>query len=147
MITLQELTNGHMCRLMLPELTSSPGSKLKLLFLCTLQHSWLFIRSIIWLKSMGLEWLALCILMNPSIWFEGAQWLISGRVLDSRPRGRKFEPHRRPCSLRRFFWVPTTYVLVENKNNNFQLCTLIWRPDLGWFLVHIKGQVRAWPGH
>ena len=25
---------------------------------------------------------------------EGAQWL-SGRVLDSRPRGREFEPHRR----------------------------------------------------
>ena len=27
---------------------------------------------------------------------EGAQWL-SGRVLDSRPRGRRFEPHRRHC--------------------------------------------------
>ena len=26
----------------------------------------------------------------------GAQW-ISGRVLDSRPRGRGFEPHRRHC--------------------------------------------------
>ena len=26
----------------------------------------------------------------------GAQWLI-GRVLDSRPRGRGFEPHRRHC--------------------------------------------------
>ena len=26
----------------------------------------------------------------------GAQWL-SGRVLDSRPRGRVFEPHRRHC--------------------------------------------------
>ena len=26
--------------------------------------------------------------------FGGAQWL-SGRVLDSRPRGRGFEPHRR----------------------------------------------------
>ena len=26
----------------------------------------------------------------------GAQWL-SGRVLDSRPRGREFEPHRRHC--------------------------------------------------
>ena len=26
----------------------------------------------------------------------GAQWL-SGRVLDSRPRGRGFEPHRRYC--------------------------------------------------
>ena len=27
---------------------------------------------------------------------EGAQWL-SGRVLDSRPRGREFEPHWRHC--------------------------------------------------
>ena len=27
---------------------------------------------------------------------EGAQWL-SGRVLDSRPRGRGFEPHLRHC--------------------------------------------------
>ena len=28
--------------------------------------------------------------------FWGMQWL-SGRVLDSRPRGREFEPHRRHC--------------------------------------------------
>ena len=28
----------------------------------------------------------------------GAQWF-SGRVLDSRPRGRGFEPHRRHCVL------------------------------------------------
>ena len=28
--------------------------------------------------------------------FMGAQWL-SGRVLDSRPKGRGFEPHRRHC--------------------------------------------------
>ena len=27
---------------------------------------------------------------------EGAQWL-SGRVLDWRPKGRGFEPHRRHC--------------------------------------------------
>ena len=27
---------------------------------------------------------------------KGAQWL-SGRVLDSRPRGRGFDPHRRHC--------------------------------------------------
>ena len=27
---------------------------------------------------------------------EGAQWL-SGRVLDSRPKGRRLEPHRRHC--------------------------------------------------
>ena len=29
-LLLQELTNGHMCRLTLPELTSSPGSKSRL---------------------------------------------------------------------------------------------------------------------
>ena len=28
--------------------------------------------------------------------YVGAQWL-SGRVLDLRPRGRRFEPHRRHC--------------------------------------------------
>ena len=28
--------------------------------------------------------------------FMGAQWL-SGRVLDSRPKGSGFEPHRRHC--------------------------------------------------
>ena len=28
--------------------------------------------------------------------YMGAQWL-SGRVLDSRPKGRGFEPHRRHC--------------------------------------------------
>ena len=33
---------------------------------------------------------------NVSMHLEGAQWL-SGRVLDSRPRGRGFEPHRRHC--------------------------------------------------
>ena len=32
----------------------------------------------------------------PKSWTEGAQWL-SGRVLDSKPRGRGFEPHRRHC--------------------------------------------------
>ena len=29
---------------------------------------------------------------------EGAQWL-SGRVLDSRPRGRRFEPHQGHCPV------------------------------------------------
>ena len=33
-------------------------------------------------------------LYHPSA--QGVQWL-SGRVLDSRPRGRGFEPHRRHC--------------------------------------------------
>ena len=30
------------------------------------------------------------------LYIQGAQWL-SGRVLDSRPKGSGFEPHRRHC--------------------------------------------------
>ena len=37
----------------------------------------------------------LLIFKEPS-WTEGVQWL-SGRVLDSRPRGRRFDPHQRHC--------------------------------------------------
>ena len=33
---------------------------------------------------------------NQVPYLTGAQWL-SGRVLDSRPKGRGFEPHRRHC--------------------------------------------------
>ena len=38
-------------------------------------------------------------------YYLGAQWL-SGRVLDSRPKGRGFEPHQRQC------------VVTSNKNIN-----------------------------
>ena len=34
--------------------------------------------------------------LDPRMVHMGAQWL-SGRVLDSRPKGRGFEPHRRHC--------------------------------------------------
>ena len=37
-----------------------------------------------------------CIKYHKGIQEEGAQWL-SGRVLDSRPKGSGFEPHRRHC--------------------------------------------------
>ena len=37
-----------------------------------------------------------CVQKNHLIETEGAQWL-SGRVLDSRPKGCGFEPHRRHC--------------------------------------------------
>ena len=33
---------------------------------------------------------------NTTFRYKGAQWL-SGRVLDSRPKGSGFEPHRRHC--------------------------------------------------
>ena len=38
----------------------------------------------------------LCIFFFSFSYFEGAQWF-SGRVLDSRLKGRWFEPHRRHC--------------------------------------------------
>ena len=37
-----------------------------------------------------------CVLKNESRMSKGVQWL-SGRVLDSRLRGRGFEPHRHHC--------------------------------------------------
>ena len=43
---------------------------------------------------------------------EGAQWL-SGRVLDSRPRGRGFEPHRRHCDLSLSKNINPSLVLVQ----------------------------------
>ena len=44
----------------------------------------------------------------------GAQWL-SGRVLDSRPRGRGFEPHRRHCVvvLEQDTFIYPSLVLVQ----------------------------------
>ena len=42
---------------------------------------------------------------------------------------------KRIVSLRLFFCVPTTNVLVRNKKNNFQLLTLIWGPGYR-FLVY-----------
>ena len=41
-----------------------------------------------------LGWLS--VLYHLQVTVGGAQWL-SGRVLDSRPKGRGFEPHRRHC--------------------------------------------------
>ena len=42
----------------------------------------------------------------------GAQWL-SGRVLDSRPRGRGFEPHRRHCVASLSKNINPSLVLVQ----------------------------------
>ena len=45
---------------------------------------------------------------------EGAQWL-SGRVLDSRPRGRGFEPHRRHCVVSLSKNINPSLVLVQSR--------------------------------
>ena len=42
----------------------------------------------------------------------GAQWL-SGRVLDSRPRGRGFQPHRRHCVVFLSKNINPSLVLVQ----------------------------------
>ena len=55
---------------------------------------------------------------------EGAQWL-SGRVLDSRPRGRGFEPHRRHCIVvleqDTFIQAYPSLVLVQPRNTHLCL--------------------------
>ena len=43
---------------------------------------------------------------------KGAQWL-SGRVLDSRPKGRGFEPHRRSCVVSLSKNINPSLVLVQ----------------------------------
>ena len=45
-------------------------------------------------------------------WVKGAQWL-SGRVLDSRQRGRGFEPHRRHCVVSLSKNINPSLVLVQ----------------------------------
>ena len=42
----------------------------------------------------------------------GVQWL-SGRVLDSRPRGHRFEPHRRHCVVSLSKNINPSLVLVQ----------------------------------
>ena len=45
----------------------------------------------------------------------GAQWL-SGRVLDSRPKGRGFEPHPRHCVVSLGKNINPSLVLVQPRN-------------------------------
>ena len=47
----------------------------------------------------------------------GAQWL-SGRVLDSRPRGRGFEPHRRHCVVSLSKNINPSLVLVQPRKTH-----------------------------
>ena len=53
-----------------------------------------------------------CSLPSGSKRYEGAQWL-SGRVLDSRPKGRGFEPHRRHCVVSLSKNINPSLVLVQ----------------------------------
>ena len=50
-----------------------------------------------------------CYILNTNV---GAQWL-SGRVPDSRPRGRRFQPHRRHCVVSLSKTINPSLVLVQ----------------------------------
>ena len=52
------------------------------------------------------------LLISRLICFKGARWLI-GRVLDSRPRGRGFEPHRHHCVVSLSKNINPSLVLVQ----------------------------------
>ena len=47
----------------------------------------------------------------------GAQWL-SGKVLDSRPKGRGFEPHRRHCVVSLSKNINPSLVLVQPRKTH-----------------------------
>ena len=48
---------------------------------------------------------------------QGGQWL-SGRVLDSRPKGRGFEPHRRHCVVSLSKNINPSLVLVQPRKTS-----------------------------
>ena len=51
-------------------------------------------------------------IVTGKIYNRGAQWL-SGRVLDSRPKGRGFEPHQRHCVVSLSKNINPSLVLVQ----------------------------------
>ena len=100
---------------------------------------------------------------------EGVQWL-SGRVLDSRPKGRGFEPHRRHCVVSLSKNINPSLVLVQprktrpfiterllmgrkesNQTNKNKNCCRVTVSVLGLFLkvscVGLRCVIVAFPGH
>ena len=60
--------------------------------------------------TLWLSFVVSSVSLSLSHW--GAQWL-SGRVLDSRPKGRGFEPHRRHCVVSLSKNINPSLVLVQ----------------------------------
>ena len=56
--------------------------------------------------------MCVCLQFNQQLYYLGAQWL-SGRVLDSRPKGRGFEPHPRHCVVSLSKNINPSSVLVQ----------------------------------
>ena len=70
----------------------------------------------------------------------GAQWL-SGRVLDSRPRGRGFEPHRRHCVVFLSKNINPSLILVQpRKTRPFITERLLMGPKESNLTMHSKGE-------
>ena len=55
----------------------------------------------------------------------GAQWL-SGRVLDSRPKGHGFEPHRRHCVVSLSKNINPSLVLVQPRKTRPYIKERLW---------------------
>ena len=75
-----------------------------------------------------------------------AQWL-SGRVLDSRPRGREFEPHRRHCVVSFSKNINPSLVLVQPMKTRPFITErlLIGRKESNQANKHINGESRGHP--
>ena len=76
-----------------------------------------FVAAVDWLQSLKQFFINVSyhILVASLTLMEGAQWL-SGRVLDSRPRGRGFEPHRCHCVVSLSKNIHPSLVLVQPRN-------------------------------
>ena len=77
----------------------------------------MFIAAIDWLQSLKQFFINVSYhtLVASLTLMEVAQWL-SGRVLDSRPRGRGFEPQRRHCVVSLSKNINPSLVLVQPRN-------------------------------
>ena len=58
--------------------------------------------------------------MIDSFFGGGAHWL-SGRVLDSRPKGQRFEPHRRHCVVSLSKNINPSLVLVQPRKTRLYI--------------------------
>ena len=77
----------------------------------------MFVAAVDWLQSFKQFFINVSyhILVASLTLMEGAQSL-SGRVLDSRPMGRGFEPHRRHCVVSLSKNINPSLVLVQPRN-------------------------------
>ena len=82
----------------------------------------------------------------------GVQWL-SGRVLDLRPKGRRFEPHRRHCVVSLSKNINPSLVLVQPRKTRPYITErlLTGRKEsnqtnkhAAWLVSHRIGKKKSW---